>query len=310
MDINLEQRPGVCGAHGHRQSLLRTAGRQFLTAFCFPSTGYCLPLSALCLLLSAFCLLPSAFCSPPAARAQKAEPAPTEKPATRPSQIDPKAREILDRAIPSLGGQAFLQARSISTRGRMFAISEGVTSGFAPFKSTVAFPDKRRFAYGKDKPVTLINDGERGWQLDRYGTVRQSPEQVRRWRIGSRYGYENLLRQVISEGGVLIQDAGRDFTDNSVARVVEITDAQQVHLRLYLHAVNYRPVRVAYRALNPESREWEEFAEVYADYRAFQDVDTPMHITRYLDGERYSEIFRNSVEYNAEISPSDFAPGS
>ena len=149
---------------GLARYLPQTAGFQWLTAFCF--------------LLSVCCFLP-ATCG------QNAEPAPAQKPAPGASRIDPKAKDILDRAIRSLGGQAFLQAKSISTRGRTFAISEGIAAGFAPFRSIVVFPDKRHFSYGKDKPVTLINDGERGWQLDQYGTVRQSAEQVRRWRTSA-----------------------------------------------------------------------------------------------------------------------------
>ena len=277
------------GTRGLARYLPRTVGFQWLAAFC--------------LLLSADCLLPFAC-------GQNAEPAPAQKPAPIASHVDPKAKDILDRAIRSLGGQAFLQAKSVSTRGRTFAISEGIAAGFAPFRSIVVFPDKRHFSYGKNKPVTLLNDGERGWQLDQFGTVRQSAEQVRRWKIGSRYGYENLLRSIIAEEGVLIQDAGRDFTDNLAARVIEITDAQQIHIRLYVHAVNYRPLRLTYRVQNPESHDWEEFAEVYSDYRTFQDIDTPMHITRYLNGERYSEVFRNAVEYNAEVPPNSFTPGS
>jgi len=192
----------------------------------------------------------------------------------------------------------------------MFVISEGSTAGFAPFESTVEFPNRRRFAYGKGKPVVLINDGERGWQIDRYGMIRQPPEQMRRWKIAARYGLENLLRQVIREPGLLIQDAGRDFTDNLPARVVSITDAEQVQIRIYLHATSLRPIRVTYRMLNPESREWEEFAEVYGDFREFQGIATPMHITRFLNGERYSEIFRKRAEYNVEVPPNYFTPGS
>ncbi len=288
--ISVEERAKGC-------EVTRNLGRRLPYAFRRP-------------LLAAFCFLISAHGFLHLGYGQNAKPTPAQKPAPVASRIDPKTKDILDRAIRSLGGQAFLQAKSISTRGRTFAISEGIAAGFAPFRSIVVFPDKRHFSYGKDKPVTLINDGERGWQLDRYGTVRQSAEQVRRWKIGSRYGYENLLRGIVAEGGVLIQDAGRDFTDNLAARVIEITDAQQVHIRLYVHTVNYRPLRLTYRVQNPESHDWEEFAEVYSDYRTFQDIDTPMHITRYLNGERYSEVFRNAVEYNAEIPPNSFTPGS
>lgn len=242
--------------------------------------------------------------------AQAAAPATVQekKPPTA-SRIDPKAQEVLNKAVRSLGGEAFLQAKSVYMRGRTYAISEDAASAVVPFESTVEFPDKRRFAYGKDKPITLINDGERGWQIDRYGMVRQPLEQVRRWKNGARYGYENLLRRVIREGGVLIQDGGRDFTDNLAARVVTITDAQQVQVRLYLSTVNSLPIRVNYRVMNPETRDWEEYGEMYSDYREFQGIQTPRHVTRSLDGDRYSEVFRNVVEYNREIPANYFSPG-
>jgi hypothetical protein len=132
---------------------------------------------------------------------------------------------------------------------------------------------------------------------------------VRRWKIAARYGFENLLRQIIREPGLLIQDAGRDFTDNLTSHVVSITDADQVRIQLYLHTVSSLPIRVTYRVMNPETRLWEEFTEVYGDYKAFQGIQTPMHITRLLNGERYSETFRKSAQYNVEVPAQYFTPG-
>jgi hypothetical protein len=236
------------------------------------------------------------------ARTEEKQPAP-------PSRIDPQAQELLDKTIQALGGPAFLQAKSVATRGRIFAISEGVTAGFAPFESTVEFPDKRRFSYGKSKPVILFNDGEHGWQLDRYGMIRQPEEQLRRWEITTRYGYENLLRKLVHEPGLLVQDAGTDFVENLPARVVEITDVRQVHVKFFVHAMKYLPIRLTYRLLNTETHEWEDYAEVYSDYREFQGIQTPMHVARYRNGERYSETFRNAVQYNVEHPANYFTPG-
>jgi hypothetical protein len=38
----------------------------------------------------------------------------------------------------------------------------------------------------------------------------------------------------------------------------------------------------------------------------FQEIQTPMHITRFLNDERFSEIFRTAVEYNASYPPNYF----
>jgi hypothetical protein len=270
------------GTEGERTQLA-AAGR-------LPS---CLLPSAFCLLLSAFCLLLFAGQNPPGLT----------------SQIDPQAQALLDRAVQALGGQAFLNTKSLTTRGRIFAIADGATAGFAPFDSTVEYPEKRRFSYGKgSKPVILVNDGERGWELDRYGLIRQPPEQIRRWRVANRYSLENLLRRVIYEPGLLIQDGGVDFVENLPAHAVEITDAKQVRVKLYLHKTTFLPIRITYRVQNPETHERDEFADVYGDYRKFQEIQTPMHITRFLNDERFSEVFRTAAEYNASYPPNYFEP--
>ncbi len=261
------------------------------------------------LLLSLFCLLPSAIClllsaSSPALIAQTSGQNPPA-----PARIDPKAQELLDRAIQGLGGPAFLNFKTLTTSGRIFAISEGVTEGYAPFQSAVEFPDKRRFSYGKKKPVTLINNGDRAWELDKYGLTRQLPEQIQRWKLSARYSLENLLRVRIHDPGVLIQNGGVDFLDNLPARLVNILESEGFEVKLYLHQQTFLPIRIAYRVQDPKTREWDEYADVYADYQQNQGVQTPMHITRFLNDERISEIFRKTARYDESYPPNYFVPG-
>jgi hypothetical protein len=232
-----------------------------------------------------------------------------QEPAGSPGQVNPAAKELLDKAIQALGGPAFLQAKSLTTHGRVFIISEGTTSGFAKFENTDEYPDKRRFGYGEKNNVVLVNNGERGWQLDSYGVIRQKPEQIQRWKIANRYSLGNTLRELLGEPGLLIQDGGTDFVDNLPARVVEIVDSRQVRIKIYLHKTKYLPIRIVYRVQDPETHEWEEYADVYGDYRPIQGIQTPFHITRLQDGRRYGETFRNFAVYNRQLPPDYFTPG-
>src|SRR6516225_10422155 len=151
--------------------------------------------------------------------AQNASPAPA--PALR---ADPKAQELFDQVIQTLGGQAFLGFKTLTTRGRSFSITDEQTTGFVTFESQVEYPDKRRFAYGlgKKKPIVLINNGDQAWEVDRMGLTHQTPEQARRWRITNTYSLENLLRLRIREPGVLVQEAGSDFIENLATQVLDI----------------------------------------------------------------------------------------
>lgn len=227
---------------------------------------------------------------------------------TPPARVDPKAQELIDRTIQALGGPAFLSFKRLSTRGRIFAIEDEVTAGLAPFESAMEYPDKRRLSYGKKKPVVLINNGERAWELDKYGLTNQRPEQIQRWKLSTRYGLENLLRLRIHEPGVLIQQGGVDFVDNSPVHVVQIIDAEQAQIKLYVQKDTFLPVRIAYRVRGPETHDWQEYADVYGDYQKIHGIQTPMHITRFLEGERVSEVYRNSAQYDEGYPANTFQP--
>ncbi len=260
--------------------------------------GLCL---ACWLSVSAFLL------SPPFASSQGPAPAGQNAP-TAGTTIDPKAQELLDRAIQALGGAAFLGFMRLSSSGRIFAIADGITAGFAPFESLVEFPDKRRFSYGKKQPVIMINDGDHAWELDKYGLTSQLPEQVHRWKLATRYGLENLLRRRIREPGILIQDGGVDFVDNVPTRVVDIIEKEEVEVKLFLNRQNFLPVRISYRVRHPQTGEWDSYADVYGDYQKIQEIQTPMHIARFLNDERIGEIFRNNARYDENFPPGTFEP--
>lgn len=238
---------------------------------------------------------------------QEAAPVPAPPaPPTRPAIIDPKAKQLLDQSIAALGGQAFLGFKTLTTKGRAFSISDETTTGMAPFQNWMQYPDKRRFSYGKGKPVIAVFNGGDGWELDQYGIMALPVNEVRRWVETNRYSLENLLRLRINEPGILIQPAGADFIENVAVAVVDIVDARQTHVKLYLDKRSHLPVRISYQLVNPKTDQQDEYADDYADYQMFQGIETPMRIGRFINDERVSETFRNSAQYNEDYPPSYF----
>ncbi len=242
-----------------------------------------------------------------------------------PRREDPEAKQLLDRTIQSLGGQAFLTAKSLTCRGRMFFFVEGRTAGMQPFESRFVYPDKRRLVIskakknismdtgnvtyeGETKPITLINNGDKGWELDQMGLISQTDQQVHGWILANRYSLENLLRLRINDPGVLIQMGKMDFVDNTATQGIEIIAAGGTSVRLDLHRQTYLPSRITYRIRNVKEDDWDEYSDAYADYKTFDGIVTPMHITRYLNGDRIGETFRNFAKYNEDYPPNDFTP--
>lgn len=223
-----------------------------------------------------------------------------------PRRIDPKAEQILNRTIQALGGPAFLNFKTQTTKGRTFAIHDETTSGLAPFQSYIQYPDKRRFSYGKTLPVILINNGDKGWEIDRYGLISQPLEQVQRWIVSNRFCLENLLRLRINDPGVLVQVGGVDFVDNAATQGIEITEPGGTVTRLDLNRQTFLPTRITYRVRNPKTGDYDDYSDAYADYKMIEGIQTPMHISRYLNDERSGEIFRNTATYNEEYPPNYF----
>ena len=225
-----------------------------------------------------------------------------------PRRVDPQAQQLLDRAIQALGGQAFLNAKTLTTKGRIYAIREESTAGLAPFESYVQYPDKRRFSYGKNPPVVLINNGEKGWEIDRYGLINQPREQLERWIASNHYSLENLLRERLRDPGVLVQVGGVDFVDNVPTQGIEVTEAAGTNVRLDLNRRTFLPTRITYRIRNPKTADWDEYSDAYADYKTFDGIQVPMHITRYANEDRISEVFRTSAHYDENYPSNYFTP--
>jgi hypothetical protein len=242
-----------------------------------------------------------------------------------PRRVEPQAGQMLDRTIKALGGQAFLNAKSLTCRGRIFFFQDGTTAGMEPFVSQVVYPDKRRIVIAKNKknismdtgnvtyegetkPIVLINNGEKGWELDQAGLIAQTDQQLQNWILATRYSLENLLRRRINEPGVLIQVGKVDFVDNTATQGIEIIAAGGTSVRLDLRHDTFIPSRITYRVRNVKEDAWDEYSDAYAEYKTIDGIQTPMHITRYLNGDRIGETFRNYAKYNEEYPSNFFTP--
>ena len=192
-----------------------------------------------------------------------------------------------------------------------------------PFENWVEYPDKSRLVIAKNKKnismlegsvtyegetkaITLINNGDKGWELDQYGLIAQPDQQIRGWKLANRYSLENLMRLRINEPGVLIQIGSVDFVDNVPVQGIEIFAGGGTRVRLDLNRQTFLPARISYRVRNVKEDAWDEYSDAYADYKTVDGIQVPMHVTRYLNGDRVAERFRNYAKFNESYPPNYF----
>jgi len=129
--------------------------------------------------------------------------------------------------------------------------------------------------------------------------------ELQNWIRSNRYSIENLLRLRIKEPGVLIQIGKVDFVDNVPTQGLEIIAPGGTSVRLDLHRETFVPSRITYRVRNVKEEAWDDYSNAYADYKTFDGIQTPMHISRYLNGDRIGETFLNFAHYNEDY-PSNY----
>src|SRR5215204_3597961 len=113
------------------------------------------------------------------------------------ASVDPKAQQIMDRAIEVLGGANYLNVQTVIGKGFYTIFNDGVSQIPSRFLDYISYPDRERTEFTTAGIRTIqTNVGDTGWMFD--GAVKkiseQTPPQVEDFKRTMKTGLENLLR--------------------------------------------------------------------------------------------------------------------
>src|SRR5436190_17777366 len=125
---------------------------------------------------------------------------------------DEKAQQVIQRALKAVGGDRYLQVKTVIGRGLFTNFADGVSQIPAKFIDYVVYPDKERteFTGGGARTVqTNVKGG--GWIYDGAAlTLKdQTPQQLDEFTTAVRVGVENLLRGGWRAQGAKLSYVGR-----------------------------------------------------------------------------------------------------
>jgi hypothetical protein len=235
-------------------------------------------------------------------------------PAQRPVQEivneDPgvkKARAVLDQMIQALGGQAFLSVQDMEQQGRNYAFYHGNPSGQgALFWRFWKWPDKERFEFTKQRDVIYIYNGDQGWEITYKGTRAEDPEELKEYLRSREYSLNNVLRGWLKQPGTALFYDGSGLTQDKQVEKVTIINSKDEAVTLAIDQLTHLPVKKIYFVRDPVSREKDEEAEVYDNWRMEQGLNTAHTIVGMRNGEITRQRFIQSVSYNQGIPDSKF----
>jgi hypothetical protein len=237
------------------------------------------------------------------------------KPSPAPSlSSEQKSEQIINRAIEVLGGNNYLNVRTVTGRGYYTQYKDGMSQLPAKFVDYLVYPDKERTEFtGGGTHVIQANAGDGGWIFD--GASKnlkdQKPEQIEDFKFGLRTSLENLLRGSWRKEGAKLSYVGR--REAGLAKrneTIRLTYPSGFWIEYEFGAKDGLPAKIIYlrKRKNFDSGEIEEMPEEdrLATPITIDGITAPWVIDHYIAGKQSSRITYESIEYNRPISDSLF----
>ena len=220
---------------------------------------------------------------------------------------DEKAEAILAKAVEKLGGEKYLQVKSIVGSGNFSAYREGQSQITQTFIDIIVFPDKERteFKTGGTRNIQT-NVGETGWLADTGAKVikEQDKDQIEGFKRGLRTSLDNLLRGHWRKEATLSFVGRREASLGKRNNVVKLTypDGFAVEFEFSDEGL---PMKSVYKRFNSEGAELKE-EDRYAQFIDVGGIFAPFIVDHFQNGAQTSRINYLKIEYNKIIPDSIF----
>jgi hypothetical protein len=222
---------------------------------------------------------------------------------------DEKAEAIIKKAVEKLGGERYLQVKSVVGKGNYTTLVAGQLHQLIGFVDVIVFPDRERTEF-KTSGVKNIqaNVGATGWLFDgaEEAVKDQNKRQIEDFRRGMRVSVDNLLRGYWrAEEGVALSYVGRRQAGVGKRNdVVRLTYADGFAVEFEFSDDGF-PAKSVYKRTNDEGAELKE-EDRYAQFVNVQGIYAPFIVDHFINGNHTSRINYTSIEFNKTIPDSIF----
>ncbi len=218
-----------------------------------------------------------------------------------------KAKQVLDDMIRALGGETYLNIRTMTLEGRTYSFWQGRPSGMGlVFWRFWQWPDKDRVELTKQRDVTELYIGDKGYEITYKGTATQDPKQVDDYLRRRDHSLEMVVRKWLSAPGAMILYSGTAIVEQNMADEVTVLNSDNDSVTISVDPHTHLPVRKTFSYRDPMDRMKDDDTEIYSNYRMVQGVNTPYSTVRQQNGEMRNQRFITNVAYNPELSPTLF----
>lgn len=218
-----------------------------------------------------------------------------------------KAKTLVNQAIQALGGQAYLDVKTMSQQGRTYSFHRGeATNAGVLFWRFVNFPDRERIELTKQRDISYVYNGDKGYEITFKGTAMLDQKTLDEFLRRREHSLEWVLRRWINEPGVALFYEGAAVAANKPADQVSIMNTKNDSVTLYFDSTTHLPLKKTFTWRDPADNLRNTEEELYDAYRPTQGIMTPYSVTRFYNGEMSNQRFLNTVTYNETLNDSMF----
>ena len=222
-----------------------------------------------------------------------------------------RARALLDEAIRSLGGQAYLGVRDMQQSGRTYSFFHGrPTSNGVLFWRFTQFPDKERIEITKERDIAQIYNGDKAYEVTYKGAHPMEQKDVTDYLRRRKFSLDTILRTWVNDPTVALIYEGNAIAAEHPALQVTLINSKNESVTVYLDTDSHLPIKKTFSWRDPVDKQRNLEEEIYDNYRLVQGVMTPYGFTRYYNGDMAGQRFVNTVSYNQKLDPAMFDPNS
>jgi len=235
--------------------------------------------------------------------------------ASKSSESQEKAEQIIKHAIEVVGGDKYLNVRTLIGRGFYTSYQDGMSQIPAKFIDYIVYPDKERTEFtGGGIRTIQANFGNQGWLYD--GASRtlndMKPAQIEDFKRGMRTSTENLLQGWWRKEGAVLSYIGR--REAGLARrneTVRLTYPDGFWIEYEFGAKDGMPAKIIYKR-NRKKPDSDEIVELTEEDRlakpiTIDGVTTAWVVDHFINGAQTSRINYESIEFNRPVPDSLFA---
>jgi hypothetical protein len=237
-------------------------------------------------------------------------------PALRAQTSKKRGIELRDKIVYALGGDAFRNMRTRTETGRAYSFYREQLSGLAiariyteylPPENTGELRMLQRQVFGKKQEDAVLFTTAEAFDVTYRGAKPLTDDRVKQFQETTLHDVFYILRERIGEPGMEFESTGADIVENQPVETLDIYDAENRNIRVWVGAKTLLPVKQRFYRWDPIIKDRREEVTRFSKYREVGNgVMWPFETERERDTEKNFQLFSDRVTVDDPLAESLF----